>query len=203
MKTGGKARMPKDKNFAPMSSKDKNYIKNGPQGGALTDKTVKNLMLMIPRSGAGAPGAMPMTPKPAPMPMPPKSMGQGGDNYFPDIYDSAVKAALMNSGVMGGMPPTMQNKGAYGGFESNYFPEARPNMPIAPGAQGIQGALPNMGKAQGNPDNYFREARPNIPKAAPQSAPVAAQAPQQQKAMIPRSKTRSPGIALDGSRIKY
>lgn len=200
MKTGGKARM-------PMSNKDKNFIKEAPQGGVLTDKTVKNLMLMIPRSGAGAPGAMPMTPKPAPIQqaplMPPKSMGQGGDNYFPDIYDSAVKAALMNSGVMGGMPPTMQNKGAYGGFESNYFPEARPNMPIAPGAQGIQGALPNMGKAQGNPDNYFREARPNIPKAAPQSAPVAAQAPQQQKAMIPRSKTRSPGIALDGSRIKY
>lgn len=137
-----------------------------------------------------------------------RSLGQG-ENAAPWIHDQNAKAMMMAREAMGGgagMPGTMMNKGSYGGFEDNYFPEARKNMPLAPRAPAIPAVSGNMGMAQGNPDNYFKESQMNSPFGrSPAMAKIGA-APKAQNIAIPtsnRSQTQSPGIRKDGSRIDY
>ena len=125
-------------------------------------------------------------------------------NGFKDIMDRATRIAMANHGNVGGMPSTMENRGNYGGFEGNYFPDAMHNMHLAPGAQTIQGAMPNMGKAQGFPDNFFPDAKMNSPYGrSPAMNAVTPKAPMANVQIPGRSQTKSPGIALDGSRIRY
>lgn len=138
----------------------------------------------------------------------PRSLGQG-ENAAPWMHDQNARAMMMAREALGGgagMPSTMMNKGAYGGFEDNYFPEARRNMPLAPRAPAIPAVGGNMGMAQGNPDNYFPESRMNSPFGrSPAMAKIGA-APKAQNIAIPtsnRSQTQSPGIRKDGSRIDY
>jgi hypothetical protein len=138
----------------------------------------------------------------------PMSLGQG-ENSAPWMHDQNARAMMMAREAMGGgagMPGTMMNKGAYGGFEDNYFPESRKNMPLAPRAPAIPAVGGNMGMAQGNPDNYFPESRMNSPFGrSPAMAKIGA-APKAQNIAIPtsnRSQTQSPGIRKDGSRIDY
>lgn len=117
-------------------------------------------------------GALATMPNVNKMPLPvdpskmarPKSMGQG-DNYFPDIHNQGVAQQMLMRGNVNAMPPSLLNQGRYGGFQDNYFPEARMNMPqnMNQGMNPIQGAQGNMGYAQGNMDNYFPEARMNSP----------------------------------------
>lgn len=63
----------------------------------------------------------------------PRSLGQNemSGNW---VHDQRANQMMMDRQMGGGagMPSTMENRGAYGGFESNYFPEARMNMPQAP-----------------------------------------------------------------------
>lgn len=153
-------------------------------------------------------GPMPMQqPRPAQLQRP-MSLGQG-ENSAPWIHDQNARAMMTARESMGGgagMPSTMMNKGAYGGFEDNYFREARGNMPLAPRAPAIPAVGGNMGMAQGNPDNYFKESQMNSPFGrSPAMAKIGA-APKAQNIAIPtsnRSQTQSPGIRKDGSRIDY
>lgn len=94
----------------------------------------------------------------------PRSMGQG-DNYHPAIHNQQVRQQMQMRGNVNPMPPALQNPGRYAGFESNYFPQARMNMPMNmnQGINPMMGAQPNMGMAQGNPGNYFPQAQMNNP----------------------------------------
>lgn len=98
---------------------------------------------------------------------PPMSLGQNDMNGN-WVHDQRANQMMMdrNSGGGAGMPSSFENTGKYGGFEGNYFPEARMNMPrdMNAGMSPIQGAGGNMGMAQGNADNYFPEARMNDPR---------------------------------------
>lgn len=173
--------------FAPMNQQQKNFMKGAPQGNAMRPGAQ-----MPMGSGSGfAPlnqqqqdflnnGSQESYMRPGMMPQggqPPMSLGQN-DMSGNWVHDQRANQMMMdrNSGGGAGYPSTMENRGAYGGFESNYFPEARGNMPLAPqGMNPIQGAGPNMGMAQGNFDNYFQEARANSPyqMGQPQRPPMA------------------------------
>lgn len=156
------------------------------------------LKLMKGSPAMGKPGA--------PQLQAPRSLGQG-DNAAPWIHDQGARAAMMAQEAMrggAGMPSTMMNKGNYGGFEDNYFREARPNMPLAPSTPAIPAVGGNMGAFQGNPDNYFRESQMNSPFGRSPAMAKMGAAPKAQNIAIPkRSQTLSPGIRADGSRIDY
>ena len=113
--------------------KEKNFIKGAPQGspirpGAQFPKPASVL------SGGGNPLTKPIGTIPLDKPqiqMAPKSMGQG-DNAFPQIHDQGIRQALAQRGA--GAPPMgapANTSGNYGGFEDNYFREARGNSPYA------------------------------------------------------------------------
>lgn len=176
--------------FAPLNNQQKNFLKGAPQGNALAQRMptgggaqmapmtggqqmmsqpldMSGMRTMDYRPGRdGPPLQNGMELAEAYAKSAPRSLGQNemSGNW---VHDQRANQMMMDRQMGGGagMPSTMENRGAYGGFESNYFPEARMNMPLAPGGQSIQGAQPNMGMAQGNADNYFPEARMNMPQA--------------------------------------
>lgn len=94
----------------------------------------------------------------------PRSMGQG-ENYHPAIHNQQAAQQMQMRGNVNPMPNAFQNPGRYAGFEGNYFPQARMNMPMNmnQGINPMQGAMPNMGGYQGNPGNYFPQAQMNNP----------------------------------------
>lgn len=160
---GALSRMPKNQQNSQInfSVKDKNYLQNGQRGDwQKAPQAQQNNFMKLPLSmKENYSWQKPQMPKVSPM-----MMGQG-DNYFPGIHNQQFAQQAQMRGDLGGQPPALQNPGRYAGFESNYFPQSRMNMPqnLNAGTGQPQGALPNMGMAQGYPGNYFPQAQMNNP----------------------------------------